>query len=67
MTLPPWAQPYQAVLELCATDASFRALVRNAWTTAQRMELIELARTIQPALPGVEIHKAEPPPLPLFA
>ena len=67
MTIPPWAQPYQAVIELCETDRGFRALVRNAWTTDQRLKLIETARTIQPALPGVEIHKAEPPPLPLFA
>mgnify|MGYP003381924493 CR=1 FL=1 len=67
MTIPPWAQPYQAVIELCETDRGFRALVRTAWTTQQRMELIKLATHLQPTLPGVEIHKAEPPPLPLFA
>lgn len=66
MTLPPWAQPYQAVIELCETDKEFRASVRTAWTTQQRIELIELATHLQPTLPGVTITKAEPPPLPLF-
>ena len=66
MTLPPWARPYQAVVELCETDKGFRALVRNAWTTQQILGLIELATYPQPTLPGVTITKAEPPPLPLF-
>jgi hypothetical protein len=65
--LPDWARRYQAVIDLCTTDANYYRKVRAAWTTAQRLELIETARTIQPALPGVIITKSEPPPLPLFS